>query len=187
MNVNIFQLKGEYGAWSENSFACFSHCYIMCCPLMTEIVTSQYPLSRDACCACDAPPHTFNISIFWQTICLKWPFSISWVKFYLPIYEYWGPVSQCVDHQAQFKHNQSCGDRFKACNTGVATVSPVTFRMNNKWLLDHLAVALINGQKEFVELKQGSEHLIIIKVPEVLEGCHIGSSHRGHLATSGSK
>ena len=33
VNVSIFQLKYEYGAWSE--YACYSHCYVTWCPLTT--------------------------------------------------------------------------------------------------------------------------------------------------------
>ena len=46
MNTNSLYLKSGYGARSKSHFACFSHCCIMWCPLMTGIVTSQYPSSR---------------------------------------------------------------------------------------------------------------------------------------------
>ena len=46
--VSIPHLKYEYRARSESHFACYSHCYVTWCPIMTGIVASQFPLSRDA-------------------------------------------------------------------------------------------------------------------------------------------
>ena len=48
MNISILHLKYEHRAWSESRFACYSHRYVTWCPLMTEIVASQFPSSRDA-------------------------------------------------------------------------------------------------------------------------------------------
>ena len=38
MNVSILQLKYEYRAQSASRFACYSHCYVTRCPLMTELL-----------------------------------------------------------------------------------------------------------------------------------------------------
>ena len=48
VNVSILHLKYEYRARSESRFACYPHCYVTWCPLMTGIVASQFPSSRDA-------------------------------------------------------------------------------------------------------------------------------------------
>ena len=48
MNVSILHLKYQYGARSESRFACYSHCYVMWCPLTMKFVDLQCPSSRDA-------------------------------------------------------------------------------------------------------------------------------------------
>ena len=48
VNVSILCLKYEYGAWGESRFACYSHCYVIWCPLMTGIVASQCTSASDA-------------------------------------------------------------------------------------------------------------------------------------------
>ena len=47
-DVNIPQLRDEYGVRSENQFACWSHCYVTWCPFTTGIIVSHCPSSRDA-------------------------------------------------------------------------------------------------------------------------------------------
>ena len=46
VNVGILHLKYKYGVQGESRFTCYSHCYVMWCPLMTGIVISQCQ-SRD--------------------------------------------------------------------------------------------------------------------------------------------
>ena len=48
MNVSILHLKYKYHARSESCFACYSHCHVTWCPLMTGIVALQFASSRDA-------------------------------------------------------------------------------------------------------------------------------------------
>ena len=48
VNVRILHLKGENGSRSEGHFVFLPHCYVTWCTLMTGIVTSQCPSSRDA-------------------------------------------------------------------------------------------------------------------------------------------
>ena len=48
VNVSILHLKDDYRARSEGRFACYSHCYVTWCPLMTGIVASQCPSAWDA-------------------------------------------------------------------------------------------------------------------------------------------
>ena len=38
MNVSILHFKGKYGARSGSRFTCYSHCYVIKCPLMMGIV-----------------------------------------------------------------------------------------------------------------------------------------------------
>ena len=47
VNVSILHFTYEYRARIEGLFACYSHCYVTCCPLATGIVASQFPSSRD--------------------------------------------------------------------------------------------------------------------------------------------
>ena len=59
VNVSILQSKYEYDAQSESRFACYSHCSITWCTLMTGIVASH--ASRQAH---DALHDPFNTSMF---------------------------------------------------------------------------------------------------------------------------
>ena len=63
MNVSILHSKYEYAARSGSRLACFSHRYIMWCPLTTGIVASQCPLSQRTLCSWFAT-YTPLISIF---------------------------------------------------------------------------------------------------------------------------
>ena len=59
MNVSILRSKYKYSAWSECPFACYSHCYVMRCPLTPYNVHHQETL-----CPCDARSCTCNIDRF---------------------------------------------------------------------------------------------------------------------------
>ena len=61
MNDSILYLEYEYCAWSESSFAYYTHCYVMWCNDGNCRLTM--PIIKGGC-ARDLLPHTFNISEF---------------------------------------------------------------------------------------------------------------------------